>query len=104
MKNLILSTEAACDIPDDIVKKYDIKIAPMKFLINGVEFRSDDANFSSLQVCKFMREGATTKTSQVTEFEAQEYFKELLKEGKDILHLSFSGAMSSTADNFKRAA
>ena len=40
----------------------------------------------------------------MTEFEAQEYFKELLKEGKDILHLSFSGAMSSTADNFKRAA
>lgn len=104
MKNMIISTEAACDINDELIKKYDIKIAPMKFIINGVEFRSDDKEFSTKQVCKFMKEGATSKTSQITEFEAQEFFKELLKEGKDILHISFSGAMSGTAENFKRAA
>lgn len=104
MKNILLSTEAACDISDKTIKKYDIRIAPMKFLINGVEFRSDDEDFSTIQVCKFMREGATTKTSQITEYEAEEYLKELQQEGKDILHLSFSGAMSSTADNFKKAA
>ena len=103
MLNFIISTESACDIPDEVIKKYDLKIAPMKFLINGVEFRSDDEGFSTSQVCKFMKEGASTKTSQITEYEAQEYFENLLKEGKDILHLSFSGAMSSTAENFRRA-
>ncbi len=104
MLNFILSTESACDIPKEVIDKYDLKIVPMKFLINGVEFRSDDKDFSTLHVCKFMREGATTKTTQINEYEAQEHFENLLKEGKDILHLSFSGAMSATADNFKKAA
>ena len=104
MKDLIISTEAACDISTELIEKYNIKIAPMKFLINGVEFRSDDKEFSTEQVCKFMKEGATSKTSQITEFEAKEFFELLLQEGKDILHISFSGAMSTTADNFKRAA
>ena len=104
MKNFIISTEAACDISETLIEKYDIRIVPMKYIVNNVEFQSNDKNFSTAQVCKFMKEGATTKTTQITELDAQEHFEKLLVEGKDILHLSFSGAMSSTAENFKRAA
>lgn len=102
--NFLLSTECACDMPQELINKYNLQIAPMLFYINGQEFRSDDKNFSSEQVCKFMREGASTKTTQINENDAKEYLEELLKQGKDILHFSFSSAMSNTYNNFKKVA
>lgn len=102
--NFILSCECACDMPNDLIEKYDLKVAPMVFYINEQEFRSDDPNFSTEQVCKFMREGATTKTTQINEYDATEYLENLLKTGKDILHFSFSSTMSNTYNNFKNVA
>lgn len=102
--NYILSCECACDMPNELIEKYDLKIAPMIFYINEQEFRSDDPNFSTEQVCKFMKEGATTKTSQINEYDATEYLENLLKNGKDILHFSFTSTMSNTYNNFKTAA
>lgn len=102
--NFILSCECTCDMPNDLIEKYDLKVAPMVFYINEQEFRSDDPNFSTEQVCKFMREGATTKTAQINEYDATEYLENLLKTGKDILHFSFSSTMSNTYNNFKNVA
>lgn len=102
--NYILSCECACDIPNELIRKYDLRVAPMVFYINEQEFRSDDPNFSTEQVCKFMKEGATTKTAQINEYDANEYLENLLKEGKDILHFSFSSTMSNTYNNFKAVA
>ena len=43
-----------------------------------------------------MTNGADTKTSQVNAAEFEEYFEAILKEGKDILHLSLSSGVSGT--------
>ena len=47
-----------------------------------------------------MRKGADAKTTQVNQQKAYEFFDELMKQGKDILHLSFSSGLSGTHDNF----
>lgn len=104
MRNFIISVESVCDINKQILKENDIKVTPMKFMVNDVEFRSDDENFEIDKICKFMREGAITKTSQINFFEATEYLENLLKEGKDILHLSFTSGQSGTCENFMKAA
>lgn len=102
--DFLLSTECACDMPQELIKQYNLQIAPMLFYINGQEFRSDDESFTSEQVCKFMREGATTKTTQINEHDAKEYLENLLKSGKDILHFCFTSTMSNTYNNFKKVA
>lgn len=103
MKNIIFSTESACDIPQEFIEKYDLRIAPMTFYINGVEFSSDDNKFSPEQIGKLMEEGATTSTTQINQYEAKEFLEKLLTEGKDVIHFSFSSGMSNTYNNFKLA-
>ena len=44
------------------------------------------------------------RSIQINPSEAEEYLESLLKEGKDVLHLSFSSAMSGTYANFAAAA
>ncbi len=104
MNDFILSVESVCDIDAKTLLENNIKVAPMKFMVNDVEFRSDDKDFEVSKICKFMREGATTKTTQINEFEAKEYLENLLKEGKDILHLSFISTQSGTYSNFAKVA
>ncbi len=104
MINYIISTDSACDLTDKLVNKYNIQIASMNFMVNGTEFTSTDPSFSTEQVCKFMKEGATTKTTQINEYEAEEYLSNLLEQKKDILHFAFTSGMSGTCNNFKKAA
>lgn len=104
MKNFLISMEASGDIPDIIKKKFSIKIAPLTYNINEVEYSTDEQNFSSEEFCKLMQDGSVIKTSQLNRYSAQKYFKELLKEGKDILHFSCSGAMSGSYENVKNVA
>ena len=50
-----------------------------------------------------LREGKMSVTSQVNPEEAKSYFESFLKEGKDVLHLSFSSALSGTYNSMRIA-
>lgn len=51
-----------------------------------------------------MREGKMPTTSQVNPEEAKDYFKEFIKEDKEILYLAFSSGLSGTYNSAKLAA
>lgn len=104
MKDFLISVEHACNIDEKTIKENNIQIAKMRFTVNGTDLVSDDKEFSSKKVAQFLREGADVKTTQINTFEAEEYLKGLLKQGKDIIHISFSSAMSGTCNNFKMVA
>lgn len=104
MLKFILSTESACDLTIEQANKYNISISPMTYYINGEEYNSATSGLTIKDVCDKMRAGLTTKTTQLNEAEIEEYLGKLLTHGKDILHISFSGAMSGTCNNFKRIA
>lgn len=104
MLNFILSTESACDLTTEQAKQYNISITPMTFYIDGEEYNSGSTTLTIKDICDKMRNGASTKTTQLNEAEIEEYLTNLLSQGKDILHISFSGAMSGTCANFKRVA
>lgn len=104
MTNYILSAEAACDLTNELATKLNINIMPMSFYINGEEYKSNTTTLSTTDICLQMQQGASTKTSQPNQDEIREYLTALLKQGKDILHLSFSSAMSGTCANFKKIA
>ncbi len=102
--NFILSAEAACDLDKALAQKYSVSVMPMKFLVNGEEFSTADGILLPEDICAKMEKGAKTSTTQPNEFEIREYLESLLKEKKDVLHLSFSSAMSGTCEAFKRIA
>ncbi|MDI3472061.1 MAG: hypothetical protein PWQ20_85 [Thermotogaceae bacterium] len=38
MMNIGVVVDSGCDIPEDIVKKYNIKVVPLRIVINGKEY------------------------------------------------------------------
>lgn len=101
--NFIISTEVTSDLSKDLLEKYEIKAVNMSYLIDNTDFNSADNNFTSEDFYNAMRSGASTSTSQVNYECAKQYLEELLKQNKNVLHISFSSALSGTYENFKRA-
>lgn len=104
MREFILSSETACDLTQEQIEQFSLSILPMNFYVDGNEYNSKDSPLSTKDLCDKMKKGSTTKTSQPNEMEIETYLTSLLLQGKDVLHLSFSSAMSGTCNSFKTVA
>lgn len=104
MLNFILSTEAACDLSAEQAKEKNINVLPMSYFVEDKEYSSCGDEMRTKQTCELMRAGAKTRTTQPNDYEAEEFLKKLMQSGKDILHVSFSGGQSGTAETMKKVA
>lgn len=104
MNKFIISVEATADLTKELLEKHNIKAAQMNFSINENEYSTKDENMTTSEFYEKMKSGAKTSTSQINTYEAKEYFEELLKEGKDILHISFTSALSGMCEAMKKSA
>lgn len=98
MKQYILATDACSDLPLDFVKKHDITIVPMILEIEGKSY-SHNLEEKDLKLKDFynrLRDKKVSRTSLVNVGEFVQFFTELLKEGKDILYIALSSALSGT--------
>ena len=105
MNNYILSCCSTVDLSKEHLDSRNIKYACFHYFLDGVEY-SDDLG-QTMSFDKFyeaMANGADTRTSQINAAEFEEYFEEFLKEGKDVLHVSFSSGLSGTYNSAKIAA
>ena len=101
MKKIILSIETTCDIENEELDKMNVKHISLTYRNDTTG--EDNLNLTLKEFYDAIRGGATFKTSLINEYEFEEYFKELLKEG-DVLHLGFDGSVSGTCGCAKRSA
>ena len=94
--NIIISLEATCDLNSKIIKENDFRIIDMNFMIDGKEFCTEKDDVVSTSLYEKMKQGAKTSTSQVNQMAYENFFNDLLKEGKDVLHIGFSSGLSQT--------
>lgn len=104
MRNFIISTEATSDLTIDIIEKYDIKVAPFEYFVDGYNYNTETNNMTPFEFYDEMRKGADVKTTQINYFNAKNFLYDLVKQGKDVLHICFSSGLSGTYENFKKAA
>lgn len=104
MNNIIISTDTASDLTKEIISKHNLNVVKFEYFVNGTSYKDDNADLTSQEFYNSMKNGADVKTSQINFFEAKEYLEKLLKTGKDVLHICFSGGLSGTYDNFAKAA
>ena len=103
--NYVLSCCSTVDISKEHLDSLNVRYACFHYFLDGKEY-SDDLG-QSMPLDKFyeaMTNGADTKTSQINVSEFEEYFESLLKEGKDVLHVSFSSGLSGTYNSARIAA
>ncbi len=95
MIDYVISTDAAGDLTPDYAKDHHILIIPIFYQMDGVVYGKDSLLDEKVFYQK-MREGLMPTTSALNPTDVHDYWEPFLKAGKDILHFSFSSALSSS--------
>lgn len=93
-----LFTDTDTDITPIQAREYGYKLISMPYDINGVQtFPYEDFEvFDSKTFYDTLRKGVIPTTYGISPVKYEQYFEPTLKEGKDILYVHFSRAMSGT--------
>ena len=101
MNKIIFSVENTCDIPLEELDKMGVKHISLSY--RNETTNEENPNLTLKEFYDAIRKGNTFKTSLKNEYEFEEYFKEIVKEG-DVLHLGFDSEISGTYKSAKDAA
>lgn len=89
----MIFTDSTADLPQDILKEFDIHVVPMKIVIDGETHYENEINSSDFySMLKTAPELPTT--TQVNPQEYADCFEEFLKNGENVLYVCFSSALS----------
>ena len=100
-----ITTDSCCDLSVEFLRENDIKFAQTPFFF-GQETYTDDLwqTFTQEQFYSRMKKGEMPSTAQVNPSAMIEIFEPHLKEGRDVLHVGFSIALSGTTNSAIMAA
>ena len=96
--NYVLFTDTDTDITPEVAKKYGYNLISMPYTLNDKE-TFPYVDFDTFQAHEFydaLRKGAKPYTSALSPKDYVNYFEPFFKDGKDVLYVHFSAAMSGT--------
>lgn len=98
MSNFEIFTDSSCDLSQEMIDKYDLKVMQLEVIIDDqppvLNNQVDIKDFYNQ-----LRNGANAKTAAVTLGHFEEHMRKSLSEGKDILYVGFSSGLSATYNN-----
>lgn len=104
MSNIIIASDSTCDLGQELIARYQIKILPLgvslgqKQFTDGVDITPDDI------YAHYAATGELPKTSAVNIAQFDDFFREHTADGSSIVLFTISSDMSSTCSNAKIAA
>ncbi len=106
MRDYIIMTDSCCDLTDAMAKELELTVIPLTVHIDGEDYPNllDGSAISFEDFYGRIRAGkmATTSAANVGQF--QEAMRPILAEGKDIVCINFSSALSTTYQSASIAA
>jgi len=99
LKKVILSADSTCDLSDDLIQKYDVKIQPLHINLDEVDYR-DGIDITPDDIYAIYQEkGMLPKTSAPNPIEYIEHFKKWTDQGYAVIHISLGSGISSSHQN-----
>lgn len=95
MQNYVIVTDSACDLPKNIIEKFDIKVIPYDLTFDGENYLNS-LDLDPKEFYKKIRNGKTSKTTQINSFKFIEFFEPFLKNNLDIIFIGLSGGLTGT--------
>jgi len=95
MKKPAIIVDSSCDMPEKLIKKYQIEVLPFRLLFDDQEYLAGE-EISLEEVYQKMKEGNYPTTAQVSPKIFLESFSKLAKEKIPFIYLAFSAEMSAT--------
>ena len=98
MREYVIMTDSCCDLTDHMAKELGLTVVPLTVHIDGHDYPNmlDGSAISFEDFYGKIRSGvlATTSAANVGQFQAA--MRPILAEGKDIVSINFSSALSTT--------
>lgn len=98
MRDFLISTDSNSDLPESYIKENNIVIIPHYYDIGGVAY-GDEINLTPGEFYDKMRSGVMPTTMASNPDVIRKTFDKCVKDGYDILHFSFSSALSGGHSN-----
>ena len=98
MSDYVITTDSNSDVLPEFVKENDLTIIPQYYAFGDTVY-GDELNMPPHEFYETMRNGELPKSMANNPAVIRERFEKLLKEGKDILHIAFSSALSGSCNN-----
>jgi len=91
-------TDSSANLTDEMINKYGINIISLIFRVGEKEFYSysKEETTDNKKFYKMMRNGETITTASIDLRLCRKIFEEILKQGKDVLYIGFSSALSGS--------
>ncbi len=98
MRDFVIFGDSTCDLSKELREKYSIKYMAMNFTVDDVEYEAslDWDEAAAKNHYDIMRGGKRVFTTQVPKTVYYDSFKSALSEGKDVLYISCSSALSAS--------
>jgi len=104
--NYTIVVDSTTDLPQNLAEKWGLVVVPYIFTMDGNDY-FNYLDYRELSVKDFyqnLRDGKMATTTQVTAHRYMELWEPSLKEGKDILYMCLSSALSKSYDQSIMAA
>ncbi len=98
MRDYIISTDSTADLPDAYAKEHNITVHPLYYVLDDFQY-GGERNIPKHEFYQRMREGAIATTCASNPDVVSSLFTHAVEQGYDILHISFSSALSSSCNN-----
>lgn len=98
MKDYIILTDTTSDLTAELRKQYNIEYVQMGYVIDGKEYPAslDWESCSPKEFYDKMRDGVIIKTTQVSVENFEKAFRSAHEQGKDLLYVACSSALSGS--------
>ena len=98
MNNFIITADSNSDLPDEYIKEKQIGIIPHYYDLEGVTY-GEEINLTPKEFYDKMRGGLMPTTMASNPEAIRKTFLDYINQGLDILHISFSSALSGGCSN-----
>lgn len=95
-------TDSASDIPESVIKEYDLHVIPTPVTIEGTDYFDGDTIFPD-QFYEIQASGKEIKTYHINQFMFYENFLPYAKRGDEVLYICFSTGIAGTYNAAKLA-
>lgn len=98
MAGYVITTDSNSDVLPEFIKENDLTIIPQYYSFGDTVY-GDELNMPPHEFYETMRKGELPKSQANNPAVIRDKFEKILKEGKNILHIAFSSALSGSCNN-----
>lgn len=98
-----ITGDSTCDLSPEILRKYDMRIAPLSVIIDGEVFH-DGVDVTPRDIFRAAEAGKSVRTAAVNAFEYKTFFREQLKDCDQVVHVCISSEFSTCYNDALEAA